>query len=522
MVELDARCEIVCKNSLLPQFESITFHLLQDESMYRFKPITLIAAIDAQGGIGKRGRIPWYIPEDLVIFRDTTLGRNVMPKTNFEDPPINAVIMGRKTWKSIPKYYRGLRDRYNVVISTTLSQREVAADNVTGAPVQLSRSIEEAMRFCHRNSRISNIFIGGGAEIYQSMLERGFVDYTHITHIPGDCECDTRLRLSPNRILLNETYVPTSDSALKVEYAEIVHRNPHEYMYFNVLRQILPTSPRQTRNAPTYSIFGPQLVFDLKDGFPLLTTKQMFWRGIVEELLFFLRGETDSRILSDRNVRIWEPNTSRVFLDERGLHEYAEGDMGPMYGWNWRHFGATYSNSQVDYTGKGYDQLRDLLHQLKFQPNSRRMLLTTFDPSKVNQSVLAPCHGLVTQFYVNEGVLDCQMYQRSADSFLGLPFNIASYALLMQILCHITGYQPGRLLITIGDCHLYQEHIPAARQQLERSPFLPPKVSILKPFVADKGTQIDDMISYIEGLTATDFSLQDYRYHPTIVAPMVA
>lgn len=482
--------------------------------MYRFKPITLIAAIDSYGGLSKNGQIPWKLKEDLENFKTITTGDGN-----------NAVIMGRNTWKTIPDRHRGFQARYNVVISNTLSETDIKADNLTGAPVRLSRSFEDAIQFCSQNDKIENIFICGGADIYRTAIERGFVDQFHITTIDQKYDCDKFLRL-PSRGI-NRTDLKTyGETYVKIEKSCPFYSNSNENKYLNLLENIqdVNSKSRDTRNAPTYSIFGPELKLNLQDGFPLLTTKYMYWRGIVEELLFFLRGETNSRILSDRNVRIWEPNTSREFLDSRGLYGYDIGDMGPMYGWNWRHFGADYSGANHNYTGIGHDQLRDLLRQLKFNPTSRRMILTTYDPSKVSQSVLAPCHGLVIQFYVNnDDVLHCKMYQRSSDSFLGLPFNIASYALLMKILCHVTGYQAGQLIISLGDCHLYKDHLPAVKEQLKRKKFLPPKLYIRKPFMYDghESEWVNSAIDYIENLKYEDFELTDYRYHPAIRASMI-
>ena len=181
-----------------------------------------------------------------------------------------------------------------------------------------------------------------------------------------------------------------------------------------------------TRNAKTYSIFDNSITFDMKDGFPLLTTKRMFWKGIVEELLFFIRGDTNSKHLEDKGVRIWQGNTTQEFIDNIGL-PYQEGDMGPMYGFMWRHFGADYTGCNTDYTNQGFDQLSKIVEEIKTNPHSRRILMSDFDPSRAHQGVLYPCHSLVLQFYVRDGkFLDVKMYQRSVDSFLGEPFNIAS------------------------------------------------------------------------------------------------
>lgn len=504
--------------------------------MYRFKPTTLIAAIDLYRGISKNGEIPWRFKDDMLNFKEITTGNGN-----------NAVIMGRKTWESIPDRYRGLSNRYNVILSKTLSENDIRRNNFTKTPFQLSRSFEDAMKFCTENNSIENIFICGGAEIYKTALDRGFVDEFHLTRIGKHYDCDKFLHMNISRGSFNNKYKFYDGIEVAIERSWPLYPTLNERQYLNLLEDIIRMDKvgRKTRNAATYSIFGPQLEIDLKEKFPLLTTKYMYWRGIVEELLFFLRGETNSRILSERGIHIWEPNTSREFLDSRRLQDYEVGDMGPMYGWNWRHFGANYRGCQHDYTGDGYDQLRDLLIQLKFNPTSRRMMLTTYDPSKVSQSVLAPCHGLITQFYVQNGILNCTTYQRSADAFLGLPFNIASYALLVNILCHVTGYRPGKLTISFGDCHIYKDHLSLVKEQISRPQLLAPELSIRKPFIseielsnkfnlipnfrvcsADESEEyqalwVESAIKYIKDLKFDDFDLQDYRYHPAIKAPML-
>lgn len=328
----------------------------------------------------------------------------------------------------------------------------------------------------------------------------------------------------------------TNDINYKFNCYNINYNNKDEYQYLELLKQILNTDNkgRNTRNAPTYSIFGPQIEFNLQNGFPLLTTKKMFWRGIVEELLFFLKGDTNSNHLTEKNVNIWVPNTTRDFLDSRKLYDYEIGDMGPMYGWNWRHCSADYMGMNSVYTNKGFDQLKDILLQLKNDPYSRRIMMSSFDPSNVIKSVLVPCHGIVIQFYVNDNIMDCKMYQRSSDSFLGLPFNITSYALLMHILCKVTGYTPGKLIITLGDCHIYKDHKDVVLEQISRKPYKFPQLNILKEFtfnthhlnninnINDSELWINNAISYIESLTYDDFNVDNYFYHPLLKAQMYA
>ncbi|XP_077952101.1 thymidylate synthase isoform X1 [Gasterosteus aculeatus] len=186
------------------------------------------------------------------------------------------------------------------------------------------------------------------------------------------------------------------------------------------------------------SVFGAQARYSLRDQFPLLTTKRVFWKGILEELLWFIKGSTNAKELSEKGVKIWEANGSRDFLDNLGFSEREEGDLGPVYGFQWRHFGAEYTNMHEDYTGRGVDQLQNVIDTIKKNPEDRRIIMCAWNPKDLPLMALPPCHALC-QFYVCDGELSCQLYQRSGDMGLGVPFNIASYALLTYMIAHITG-----------------------------------------------------------------------------------
>jgi thymidylate synthase len=288
-----------------------------------------------------------------------------------------------------------------------------------------------------------------------------------------------------------------------------------ENEYLDLLANVLTNGElRSTRNAMTYSIFGSNIEFNLKN-FPLLTTKKMFFRGVVEELLFFLRGETNTKILEEKGINIWKGNTSREFLDSVGLKDYQEGDMGPTYGFNWRYYGAEYQGCDKNYKGQGIDQLEKLIDKLCNKPTDRRLVMTTWDIRTVDKAVLPPCHGLVDQFYVSKGKLSCKVYQRSADLVLGLPFNIASYAALVHILCVICtnrGYPltPGKLFISLGDAHVYQEHEEGAIEQLFRIPFDFPQLSVVST------------AKTVEELSFGDFKLSNYEFYPPVKVDMIA
>ena len=235
----------------------------------------------------------------------------------------------------------------------------------------------------------------------------------------------------------------------------------------------------------TLSVFGNQMRFDLRDGFPLLTTKKLHLKSIIYELLWFLRGDTNVHYLQEHGVRIWNE-----WADENG-------DLGPVYGHQWR--------SWPDYKGGTIDQITNVLEQIKHNPNSRRMLVTAWNPAEVDEMALPPCHCLF-QFYVADGRLSLQLYQRSADTFLGVPFNIASYALLLQMMAQVTGLEAGEFIHTTGDTHLYSNHLEQAKLQLTRTPRPLPKMKI--------NPDVKDLFAF----KYEDFELIDYNPYPHISA----
>jgi len=259
--------------------------------------------------------------------------------------------------------------------------------------------------------------------------------------------------------------------------------------YLNLLRHILDHgADRGDRTGTgTRSVFGYQMRFDLADGFPLLTTKKLHLKSIVYELLWFLAGDTNIKYLNDHGVSIWND-----WADEAG-------DLGPVYGYQWRNW--------PDGAGGTIDQISQVVEQIRTNPDSRRLIVSAWNPADVAKMALPPCHVLF-QFYVAGGRLSCQLYQRSADVFLGVPFNIASYSLLLLMVAHVTGLQPGDFVHTFGDVHLYNNHFDQARTQLEREPRPLPSMRITRD------------VSSIFDFQFDDFELSDYEPHPHIKAPV--
>jgi thymidylate synthase len=258
---------------------------------------------------------------------------------------------------------------------------------------------------------------------------------------------------------------------------------PHdEYQYLNLIHDIIEESHEHiSRNGSTFSVFGAGMVFSLEQGqIPILTTKQMAWKTCLKELLWFIHGKTDNRLLNDVGVHIWDDNASHDFMESRGLTHYAEGDLGPVYGHQWRYFNAEYKGYEEDYTGKGVDQLADIIRCLKHPTErfSRRLIMSAWNPCQLNEMALPPCH-ILCQFNVdNMNRLSCALYQRSGDVGLGVPFNIASYSFLTHLLAKHCGLVAHEFVYHLGNAHIYDDHVDVLTRQLLRKPLTFPSVEI--------------------------------------------
>lgn len=339
-----------------------------------------------------------------------------------------------------------------------------------------------------------------------------------ITRVAVDVECDAFFpAFDDARFRLTYVSKTTSDGGIPYDFT--VHQSAiaeslspamaalggsdrflhEEYQYLREIREIIETGDSfdDRTGVGTLARFGKQMRFDLRKSFPLLTTKRVFWRGVAEELLWFVKGDTNANNLTEKGVKIWEGNGSREFLDSRGLNHRAVGDLGPVYGFQWRHFGAKYVDMHTDYAGQGVDQLAECIRKIKEDPADRRILLSAWNPADLGEMALPPCH-MFCQFYVANGELSCLMYQRSCDMGLGVPFNIASYALLTCMVAQVCGLKPGDFIHTMGNAHVYKNHVEPLQTQLARNP-RPFPVLKMNPDVKD-----------IDGFQMSDFELVGY------------
>ena len=287
----------------------------------------------------------------------------------------------------------------------------------------------------------------------------------------------------------------------------------YENQYLQLIRDIIEEGSIETgRNGKTCVVVGSSMYFSLENNvIPLLTTKKVAWKTCLRELLWFVRGQTNNKILTDQKCNIWKGNASREFLDSRGLTHLREDDLGPVYGHQWRHFNAKYTTCDEDYSGKGVDQLQNIIDLLKNPEtrSSRRMVMSAWNPAQLDEMALPPCH-VMSQFNVSsDDKLSCLLFQRSGDIGLGVPFNIASYAMLTHILATHCNLQPNKLIHVIGDAHIYEDHIESLKKQIVRPHYNMPEIFI------NKKDHIDDY-------EFDDIKIENYKYHPSIKMKMIA
>ena len=298
----------------------------------------------------------------------------------------------------------------------------------------------------------------------------------------------------------------------------------NEEGYINLLKDTLNGEFKNTRNGNVFSLFGCMIKFDnISTSFPLITSKKVFFRGIVEELLWFLKGSTNANELKEKNVNIWNGNSKREYLDSVGLQDYEEGELGPVYGWQWRMFGKKYIPNKLKKSPEdfpelgGADQVKYVITELLME-NSRRAVLSAWNPVDLNIMALPPCHILYIFNKTKDG-LCCHLTMRSSDLFLGLPFNIASCALLTQIIAHLLHMKSSEICLSLCDAHIYEEHIDQVKKQIDLEIYDSPRV-IIEKAAPDIESSVDDKIKWIESLTYNDFTLVNYKSHDKLPAIM--
>lgn len=457
----------------------------------------VVAMAEEHSGIGYEGKLPWHISTDMKYFKELTTARYNLSSSS--SSITNVVIMGRKTWDSMGG--KPLANRLNIVL-TRDSSRTFPEGVWSGS------SLDVVLQRLEETALFGRVFVIGGSELYRESIVHPQCEAMFITYIKSakgaqpimadvffpDIPCSQYIREGTSRTEIDGSYTCTFQEWRRKP-------NEEELQYLNIIRNILTHGNYRMDRTGTgvWSKFGYTMRFDLSNGqFPLLTTKRVFFRGVVEELLWFLSGNTNARTLRSKGVTIWDGNASKQYLESIGLVDREEDDLGPIYGFQWRHSGAEYKTMHDDYTGQGVDQITELIKKIKTNPADRRLIISAWNPSDLPMMALPPCH-VMAQFYVDGNRLSCQMYQRSCDMGLGVPFNIASYALLTCIIAHVCDLVPYEFIHVLGDAHIYSTHESAVKEQLKRTPVSFPILKISPSATRDFTKLIPD-----------NFTLQHY------------
>ena len=480
----------------------------------------IVAFCKKNNGIGMKNTMPWHLKSELKYFKEITSQKNENQITN------NILLMGRNTWDSLPK--KPLPNRTTIIFSRTMdtSTKEKIESEYKDTYVRsdLESYINELNCFIEEIEDV-NIFVIGGSQIYEQVMSLDIKLNIYATEIYKEYECDT---FFPS--ISNERFALTNVSEFKEEngvyYRHKIYKNKdkisenekwvnkEEMQYLNTLKEIMDEGQENIdrTNVGTRSIFGQQYKYNLRDTFPALTTKRIFFRGIFEEFMLYLTGKTNNNILNEKKIHIWDGNTRREFLDNRGLSHYPEGDMGETYGFNFRHFGGQYQDCKTNYEStNGYDQLQNVINLLKNDPTSRRIIINLWNASTLHNAALPSCL-MMYQFYVDVYAkkLSCIIYIRSSDYFLANNWNTCTGALLVHLLCNLKEIDltPGEIIINTGDTHIYKNHLEQVNINLERKPY-----PFCKLLIKNKKNKI------------TDFNFEDlqfigYKCYPNISAPM--
>ncbi len=462
----------------------------------------LISVVTKNYGISYDGKVPWIDEQYNAYFDELTKD--------------GILVMGRKTFENLPDIKRPFSDRLTVVLSNDYMKYSHLENNRL-IFVNMYNLVNRVLELRQNRS----VWIVGGAEVYKQLMP--MCQKVYITLLDKNVQSAiTFPDMPPYFELMKYSQKGWSDNEQCDFRVLEYHRNMnspcrnHELQYLVLLRKLTEIQkPRLDRTGTgTVGFFGNSMRYDVSKYLPLLTTKFVPIKMIIKELLWFLRGQTDVKVLQKEGVHIWDGNSTREFLDSRGLTHLEEGDLGYSYGMLWRHFGAEYKDCHTDYSGQGADQIKYIINELKTNPFSRRILMSSWNPPQLNNVALPPCHVLF-QLYVEEDDdgnkhLSGQLYQRSQDTFLAANYNLIEYTILLYILAKKCDMYPKEMIHTMGDVHLYLDHIEAAKEQLTRHPRPQPILELDNSIVHKE----------IEDITIDDFELIGYMPYPSIRAKM--
>jgi dihydrofolate reductase/thymidylate synthase len=460
---------------------------------------SIIIAVGKRGEFGSKGKLPWYVPEDLDFFSTTT------------SAPGSCVIMGRNTYNSLPSTFRPLPNRKNIIVSAsgfTATDDVVVVDSITTA---LTASVQ-----------YSNVFVIGGAFILNTLISRYMYlcNSIYISLINIECKCDLFLATDTFKKYNfeldkpNINFITDKVNNFYSRYKIMINEEHPEQQYLNILSDIIKngTDINDRTGVGVRCIDGVMMKFDCSNMFPILTTRKIPYKNAIKEIIWMISGSTDTKLLEKQGVMWWKANTSREFLSNRHL-AYREGDIGAGYGHQLRHYDATYYGCEASYNNCGIDQLLTTINNIKAEPYSRRHIITLWNPKQIHHMALPPCHGIVIQFIVRDNKLSLCMYQRSADMMLGIPTNIVMYATLLYIVADVCNLQPSHITISIGHAHIYSNHINAASELINRQPLPMPTAEIKKQ-------EYSSVQEYLANLSSDMVQVFGYEHHPHIKMDM--
>ena len=480
------------------------------------KEFNIIVALSKKNnGIGFENKLPWNLKSELYHFKKLTTNSISDIENNYIK---GVVIMGRNTWESLPESVKPLPNRFNIVISNTLQN----LNNYNNTTV--IGSLDAALTFCNTYYKNINIWVIGGQQLYNTAIQHEYCGKLFVTEIYQNYDCDCFFpKISDNYVI---TEVSQFHEEKNIHFRYITYKNNEyfgvikpwinleEQKYLDTLELILESGSERIERTGvgTKSVFGLQFKYNLEDTFPILTTRRIFLRGIFEEFMLYIRGQTDNNILVEKGINIWTGNTTREFLDSRGLTEYPVGDMGETYGCNFRHFGGNYTNCQTP-VEDGFDQLQYVIDLIKNDPTSRRIIINLWNPKTLHRAALPSCL-CQYQFWVNpeKKKLNLQIYIRSSDYYLANNWNACTGALFVHLLCNLEDIDlsPGELTVVTGDTHIYLSHIECVRENLQNKPKPFPKLVVNKK------------CKNIEEFEFKDIKLVGYYPSKTLLKPEMA
>jgi dihydrofolate reductase/thymidylate synthase len=471
-------------------------------------PYSFIACVDSKLGIGKivdnEYCMPWHnIPADLQYFKNMTIHKTI--------------VMGYNTFTTLN--FKPLKNRLNIVFTT----KQIYSKFENLIFVNSFEMFEKKIKNMNKN----DIYVIGGGDLFHQFLRKYDIDNIYLTQLSKDYKCDFFLPHIPNTFKLvhystkNDTFTESNGKEITFRFLKYknVFMKSEEYQYLDMLQTIINDGQvMQNRTGiDTLTIYGTKMEFDISHTVPLLTTKRIAWKSCIEELLWFLRGETDVSILQEKGVKIWNGNSSREFLDSRNLQHYRTGLIGKSYGFQFRFFGGDYNewatlSNPLRYKEhiKGFDQIEYVLDKLKNDPSSRKIVISLWNPNDLAEMALEPCLYTCTFNVDNYNGLVCNVFQRSKDAFLGEPWNIFSYTVLTYILAKQCGLVPKKLILHGANHHVYSNHISQCLLQCNRQPTPFPCLQ-LSECISTKG---------IQDITIEDFELIGYFPHNSIKGKM--